>query len=100
MGVVQAFGLLSAKTKPLYKVFWKTIKEQLGPDVAPRTLVMDLEQGAYLAFRDIFEVEGRTVDIQFFYFHFERAIMDKLAKKQCKQERQFNPVFNRSPKLL
>ena len=63
---------------------------------------MDLEQGAYLAFRDVFEVEGRTVDndIQFCYFHFERAIMDELAKKQCKQEMQFNPVFNRSPKLL
>ena len=66
-----AFGLLSVKTK-----------------------------GAYLAFRDILEVDGRTVDLQFCYFHFETAIMDKLAKKQCKQEMQFNPVFNRSLKLL
>ena len=65
-------------------MFWKSIREQYGPDVAPETLVMDLEQGAYLAFRDIFEVKSRTVDIQFFYFYFERAIMDELAKKQCK----------------
>ena len=81
-------------------MFWKTIREQYGPDVTPETLVMDLEQGAYLAFRNIFEVKSRTVDIQFFYFYFERAIMDELAKKQCKQEMQFNPVFNRSTKLL
>ena len=81
-------------------MFWKTIREQYGPDVIPETLVMDLEQGAYLAFHDIFEVKSRTVDIQFFYFYFERAIMDELAKKQCKQEMQFNPVFNRSTKLL
>ena len=81
-------------------MFWKTIREQYGPDVTPETLVMDLEQGAYLAFRNIFEVKSRFVDIQFFYFYFERAIMDELAKKQCKQEMQFNPVFNRSTKLL
>ena len=69
-----AFGLLSAKTKPLYRAFWNVIRDQCGPDVAPTTLLMDLEQGAYLSFREVFDVGGNAVDIQFCYFHFERAL--------------------------
>ena len=70
-----AFGLMTGKTKNMYRDFWALIKQQCGPDVTPRTLCMDLEQASFLAFGEIFEVNGRTVDVQLCFFHFERALM-------------------------
>ena len=100
-----AFGLLSSKTKVLYKKFWSCVQEALGPAVYPETILMDMEQGAIRAFEEVFirlqgEEEDREISIQFYLFHFQRAILDELAKKKCKPEMETNPLFNRIYNLV
>ena len=60
---------------------------------------MDMEQGAIRAFEEVFikqeGEEDRDIAIQFCLFHFQRAILDEVAKKKCKPEMETNPLFNR-----
>ena len=76
----------------------------MGPAVYPETILMDMEQGAIRAFEEVFikqeGEEDRNIAIVFCLFHFQRAILDEVAKKKCKPEMERNPLFNRIYNLV
>ena len=61
------WALLPGKDEATYTRMWSVIQKEVGPNIKPEQLVMDMEAAAASAFIAIF---GEDVFIQYCFFHY------------------------------
>ena len=90
------FALLPNKSTSTYLTLWRSIKEILGGDFSPDSMLCDMELAAVKAFLTVYP----DVKIVLCYFHWRKALRDNLAKKKVAVEANTNPVFNRFYRMV
>ena len=90
------FALLPNKTASTYLTLWRLIKELLGGDFSPDSMLCDMELAAVKSFLTVYP----GVKIVLCYFHWRKALRDNLSKKKVTVEANRNPVFNKFYRLI
>ena len=90
------FAFLPNKSTATYLTLWRSIKEFLGPEYSPNSMLCDMETAAIKAFIEVYP----GVQIILCYFHWRKALRDNLAKKKAAVEVNKNRVLNKLYRMI